>query len=176
MKRSNIKAITVTALFTAATAVISLFRITMPSGVPLTLQIFAVSLCGCCLPPVYALLSTAVYIIIGALGVPVFSGGGGIASLTGPTAGFIYGFLLLSLFCALSAYRKPAIKVLLAAAGLLLCHLLGAAWYAVYSAAGIWRSFALVSLPYLFKDALLVTAAHIISIKLRPETEKFFKQ
>ena len=175
MKKASIKSITVTALFTAATAIISMFRIQMPSGVPLTLQIFAVALCGCCLPPVYALLSTAVYIIIGALGVPVFSGGGGIAALTGPTAGFIYGFLFLSLFCALSAYRKPAITVLLAAAGLLLCHIFGAVWYAVYSAAGIWRSFALVSLPYLFKDALLVIAAHIISIKLRPETAKFFK-
>ena len=175
MKGSSIKKITVTALFTAATAIISLFRVPMPSGVPLTLQIFAVSLCGCCLPPVYALLSTAVYIIIGALGVPVFSGGGGVAALTGPTAGFIYGFLLLSLFCALSSCRKPVITVLLSALGLILCHLLGAAWYAVYSAAGIWRSLAVVSLPYLFKDALLVAASHIIAIKLRPETQKFFK-
>jgi biotin transport system substrate-specific component len=70
-------------------------RVPIPfTPVPLTLQILAVFLCGYFLTSKVSSLSMTFYLLFGFLGVPVFSGwGSGLASLIGPTGGFIVGFL-----------------------------------------------------------------------------------
>ena len=70
--------------------------ITVPFGpIPFTLQTLAVMFVLFALKPKEALTSIAVYLILGALGLPVFSSfRGGIAALVGPTGGFIVGFLI----------------------------------------------------------------------------------
>ena len=84
------------AVMAAVTAVCAQISIPMPSGVPVTLQTFAVPLTGYLLGMKYGLISVAVYILLGAAGVPVFTGfRGGIGTIAGPTGGFIVGFLLM---------------------------------------------------------------------------------
>ncbi len=70
-------------------------RVPLPfTPVPLTLQVFAVFLCGYFLNSKLSSLSLTFYLLFGLLGVPVFSGwGAGLASLMGPTGGFIAGFI-----------------------------------------------------------------------------------
>ena len=95
MNRQKITTIVLCALFAAITAVLSQIAIPMPSGVPVTLQTFAIALCGFYLCTARATVSTVVYVLLGAVGVPVFSGfKGGIASIVGPTGGFIIGLSL----------------------------------------------------------------------------------
>lgn len=66
--------------------------------VPLTLQTAVIFLAALLLPMRYALCSVILYILLGVLGLPVFSGGrSGIEVLYGPTAGFIFGFVLITL-------------------------------------------------------------------------------
>lgn len=70
--------------------------IAIPTGaVPVTLQVFIVLLCGLLLPLSWASVPVVVYVVLGAIGVPVFSGAvGGLGVLVGPTGGYILGFVV----------------------------------------------------------------------------------
>ena len=96
----SVPEIAMTGMFTAVLAVLSILQIPMPSGVPITLQTFAVALCGYVLGARKGLLSVALYLLIGFMGLPVFTGmTSGIGKLFGFTGGFLYGFLFLVFFC-----------------------------------------------------------------------------
>lgn len=72
------------------------------SAVPVTPQIFFVILAALLLPPRWALASMATYVALGAIGLPVFSGGkGGLAVVVGPTGGYLIGFVLAAFVGAL---------------------------------------------------------------------------
>lgn len=70
--------------------------VTIPLGpVPFTLQMFAVTFAIVLLTPAQALAAISGYLLLGAVGLPVFSGmRGGIGVLAGPTGGFLWGYLL----------------------------------------------------------------------------------
>lgn len=154
------------ALFTAVTAVLSQTAIPTPFDVPLTLQTFAVALCGYTLGIKWGMASITAYILLGTVGVPVFSGfKGGANVLFGATGGFIFGFLLLVLLCGLShIIKNKYLKFLPGIGGLALCHLWGTAQYAVIYKMQIIPAFLLVSAPYLVKDVLSVIAAYLLSV------------
>ena len=108
MNRQKITTIVLCALFAAITAVLSQIAIPMPSGVPVTLQTFAIALCGFYLCTARATVSTVVYVLLGAVGVPVFSGfKGGIASIVGPTGGFIIGFIAMAAISGIAFRNMP---------------------------------------------------------------------
>lgn len=70
--------------------------VTVPLGpIPFTLQMFAITFAVVVLTPKEAMAAIASYLLLGAVGVPVFSGmRGGIGVLAGPTGGFLWGYLL----------------------------------------------------------------------------------
>lgn len=70
--------------------------VSVPIGaVPITLQVMAIVLAALVLPPSGAFAATSVYLLLGAIGLPVFAGGrAGLAVLAGPTGGFLVGFVL----------------------------------------------------------------------------------
>ena len=86
----------VTALMAAALCVLG--PLSVPIGaVPISLANFVICLTAWLLGPKFGTLSVAVYLLIGLVGVPVFSGyGAGIAKLAGPTGGYLVGYLLLA--------------------------------------------------------------------------------
>ena len=111
MKRLSIKNMTLAALFAAVITVCSQISIPMPSGVPITLQTFAIALCGYVLGWQLSLVSVAVWMLLGAAGVPVFSNfHGGIGVLLGMTGGFIFGFLPFAALCGLH-FKAPPVRV-----------------------------------------------------------------
>ena len=163
-----------TALMSAVLCVISLISIPLPSGIPLTLQTFAVALCGYLLGIKLGFISLLVYLALGAVGLPVFSHAqGGLQVLFGgPTCGFLIGFIPLVLFCGISLcftwkkggiYLRPAIGII----GLLLCHVCGISQYASVTETPFITAFCVVSLPLLLKDALLVIGAYVVSIAIK---------
>ena len=157
------------ALMCAVIAILSQIAIPMPSGVPVTLQTFAVALCGCVLEMRYSAAAAAVYILLGLVGVPVFSGfSAGPGRLFGPTGGFIWGFLLFAVLCSFSVKQKNRpVRIALCLCGLMVCHICGILQFAFVSGNGILPSFLLVSAPYLIKDAASVILAMIISRRIR---------
>ncbi|HLD87482.1 MAG TPA: biotin transporter BioY [Candidatus Nanoarchaeia archaeon] len=82
------------ALFAALTAAVAPFKIPLPfTPVPITLQTLAVLLSGAMLGPLYGAISMALYLIVGALGLPVFAGGSsGIGAILGPTGGYLLSY------------------------------------------------------------------------------------
>ena len=91
---SRTRSIAFVALTVAITAVSA--WVTVPLGpVPFTLQIFAVAFMVLVLQPKEAVAAITAYLVLGAVGVPVFSGmRGGIGVLAGATGGFLWGYLL----------------------------------------------------------------------------------
>lgn len=149
------------ALFTAITCILSQVTVAV-FPIPFTLQTFAVALCGFYLPAKWALASTAVYAAIGACGLPVFSGfKGGFQVLIGPTGGFIFGFVFMAWLCSLAFRRAKKVQtILLALAGLAVCHILGVAQFSLVSGTPVLTAVLTASLPFLLKDVLSVLAAY----------------
>jgi biotin transport system substrate-specific component len=156
-------------VFAAVTAVLSQISVPLPSGVPVTLQTFAVALAAYVLGARLGAVSIGVYILLGAVGVPVFAGfRGGIGQLAGMTGGFIWGFLLMAICCGLAARKKhPAAVIVLSLLGLAGCHIPGVIQFAFVSGRGLAESFLLVSLPYLVKDVVSVALAWMAAKALR---------
>lgn len=90
------------ALFTAVIAVVSQFNIPLPGGVPMTLQTFIIPVAGIVLGSKRGLTSTLIYVILGAIGIPVFTGlTGGLGKIIGVTGGFIISFPFIALSAGL---------------------------------------------------------------------------
>ncbi|HET6352532.1 MAG TPA: biotin transporter BioY [Coriobacteriia bacterium] len=94
--RQLVAAALVTALIAASA------WITLPIGaVPVTLQVFVVVLAALLLEPVWAGASIALYLVMGAAGLPVFAGAkGGLGVIAGPTGGYLMGFLVAAVIAA----------------------------------------------------------------------------
>ena len=96
--RFRTREIVLVGMFAAVLAVISQISLPMPSGVPITVQVFGVALVGAVLGYKLGFLATVVYILIGAAGLPVFANfHGGIASLTGMSGGYILAWPVMAL-------------------------------------------------------------------------------
>ena len=107
--------------------------------------------------------SVLVYILLGAVGVPVFAGfTGGAQALVNYTGGFIWGFLGMALLCGIGVQMKNKIAgILLGTAGLAVCHLFGTIQFMVVMKMGLVESFLLASAPYLIKaNTLAVPSFH----------------
>ncbi len=155
------QSLVLTGAFAALLAVLSQVAIPLPSGIPITLQTFAVSLAGYTLGARYGALSVAVYLLLGAVGIPVFAGmNAGIGVFVGPTGGFLIGFLLLACLCGL---RHPWFG----AVGLLAVHALGVLLFSVIMSVPIVQAIGMVSLPYLIKDAISIVCAYFSARAVR---------
>ena len=167
--KKNTLSLVTAALFTALTAVCSQIAIPMPTEVALTLQTFAVALCGYVLGIKWGLASIITYLLLGTVGVPVFSGfKGGVQVLFGASGGFIFGFIFFVLICGASLFiNNKALKVLVGLGGLAVCHLLGVIQFAVVYKTDFISSFLMVSAPYLIKDIISVAAALFLSLYVR---------
>lgn len=165
---SNVREMTKIALFTAMLAVMSQISVPLPGGVPVSLQTFAVCLCGYFLGKKSSVISVLVYIALGICGAPVFAGfSGGIQRLLGGTGGFIIGFIFLALLCALGIRKdnkktNAAVAVLCGCAGIAVVHLFGVLWFAHVTGKGLLASFLAASAGFIVKDVLSCAVAYIV--------------
>ncbi|GAA1476116.1 BioY family transporter [Nocardioides aestuarii] len=100
------------AAFAALIAVCALLPTIEVGVVDITLQTFAVLLCGAALGARRGFLAALLYVVVGAAGLPVFSGGAaGLGVLTGPSGGYLIGFPLAAGLCGLIVERLPRHQV-----------------------------------------------------------------
>ena len=167
------RTLTLTALLTAMLCILG--PVTLPLGpVPLSLTTALLMGMALLLGARRALLCCAVYLLLGTLGLPVFSGfTGGAGALLGPTGGFLLGYLPLSLICGLACEKTNSrpLQALAFALGTLLLYLLGTAWYAWQAGADFSAALAVCVLPFIPGDALKITAVlscgHAIKRRLK---------
>ena len=122
----TIKDMTYCALFAVLLAIGAFIKIPI-SIVPITLQTLFVVLAGLLLKKKRATIAVLLYLIIGLLGIPVFSAGGGIAYIVHPTFGYLLGFLLAAyVIGALSKDEMSFVKLCsISVFGMLLIYLCG---------------------------------------------------
>ena len=175
MKKISVRAICFTAMFAAIISALSILEIPTPWGVPFTLQTFAIALCGYVLGKKYGTIATAIYVILGAIGAPVYAGmSAGFGVLFGPTGGYIIGFIFMALFCGL-AYdffgKKNAVGIILSIVfsfvGLAFCHGFGIVQLKNYYEM-TWAAAAMAgTVPYLLKDIISMAVAFALAVAVR---------
>ena len=163
MARKPVKNMTLAALFAALTAVCA--WISIPVGdVAFTMQTFAVFLTMGLLGGKWGAVSILIYLLLGAAGMPVFSGfRGGIGALVGVTGGYLWGFLAAALiYWALERFGKLPAMV----AGQAVCYLCGSLWFMVYSGGGMGLILLRCVVPYLIPDGVKIVLAYTLSRRL----------
>lgn len=156
----NARSLTRVALFAAVLAVFSQVAIPLPSGVPVTLQTFAVALIGYTLGVREGALAVLVYLLLGAVGVPVFAGlKGGAMLFAGLTGGFLWGFVPAAAVAGIGKGRALPVALACGVLGLLLLHALGLGQFVLVSGMPVAKALFTVSVPFLPKDILSVVVA-----------------
>ena len=148
--------------------------ISIPGPVPFTLQTFAVFTAMELLGSRRGFWAVAVYLLMGAAGLPVFAGmAGGLGILLGQTGGYLWGFLLLPLICrvvtALAGQRKT-VRAAGMTLGLAACYELGTAWFVFISdagAAGWGAALTMCVLPFVVPDAVKMVLAMTLAQGLK---------
>ena len=106
-KHTNILELCIIGLSTALICVVAPISIPLPIGVPITLQTFIITLLAITLGPKRAVISTSLYVLLGSLGLPIFSNfTGGWQMLVGPTGGFILSFPLMAYMIGYAANQR----------------------------------------------------------------------
>lgn len=166
------------ALFAAVTAVCAQLSLSLPwiSSVPFTLQVFAVILAGSVLGASRGLVSQLLYLLLGAVGLPVFAQlRGGLSVLVGPTAGYLWAFPLAAAVAGWvpgALEQRPSVLGWRLAAGGLLAlfpiYVLGALWLAASGAVpGLGRAFQVGVLPFILPDAVKALLAAAVAGRVR---------
>lgn len=156
------------AIFAALLAVVSQISIPFVTGVPFTLQTLMILLLGFFLGARYSLITTGVYLLIGALGFPVFANfSGGLPVLFGPTGGFLLSFPFMAALVGFTASRTTAWPLLFGAtlSAILLNLLLGTLQFMVLSQISFAQALLACFWPFLLPE--LIKASLAVSIGLR---------
>ena len=150
---------------------------TIPVGaVPITLATFAVYLAPATLGWKRGSAAVAVYLMLGFVGLPVFSGfSGGIQKLVGATGGYLVAYIPMAAVGGLMADRFK--KVWAYAVGMVLgtavLYTFGTAWYCLMSGVELIPAILTCVTPFLPGDAAKIACAAVLSSKLRPIADKF---
>ncbi|NLZ45578.1 MAG: biotin transporter BioY [Clostridiales bacterium] len=161
-------------LFAALMAICSWIQI--PTTVPFTLQTFGVFVAIGLLGGKLGTISIAVYIALGAIGVPVFSGfGGGMGVILGSTGGYIIGFIgsALVMWLILHFFGKSTFVLAISMVmGLLVCYAFGTAWFMVIytrdvGAVGLATVLGWCVTPFIIPDLIKIACALLITNRVK---------
>ncbi len=166
------------AILAALTAALAFVSIPLPfSPAPLSGQTFGVMLAGLLLPPGRAAMSQAVYVSLGAIGLPVFAGGAsGIGVLLGPTGGYLWGFIAGAFTTALVvgmpstrrlACRASFLALAAAIGGIVVVYALGIVQMTLVTRLSLARAALVGAAPFIPGDLLKALAAGLVGRRLR---------
>lgn len=172
-RKQTVYPMAVTGMMAALVAVVAPFAIPV-GAVPLSLCSWMVCLAGYVLGARRAVAAVAVYVLLGAVGMPVFSGfSGGLGKLLGPTGGYILGYLPLALCAGWAAKcQNRWLQLAGMAFGTAILYALGTAWYCVQAGVTVQSALALCVLPFLPGDCLKLAAALAVGPVLRRRMEQ----
>lgn len=167
--RFTTKRITYIGIFTALIIICSQISIPMPAGVPMTLQTLIIPLAGMILGPVDGTIATIVYLLLGAVGLPVFAGfKGGIGALVGMTGGFLLSFTVMPYlagkFYEMNSRVMTATGLVL---GAVINYAVGTVMFAALTQSSIGYAFTACVLPFIPTAILKIVIAFILGPMLR---------
>lgn len=177
---SSIASLMYMALFAALMATTAIFSLYV-STIPFTLQTLFVVLAALMLTPREAAGAMALYVFIGIVGLPVFSGGqAGLSALLGPTGGFIIGFIFAAFLASLvfntmqnkadqqvKGLGQLAPYMFASFVAILVVYILGAAWFMYSAAMPLWPALLTTVIPFIIPDAIKAVVASFLAISLK---------
>jgi len=190
--KTNLVRSTFTALFAALICVGCFISIPLPGGVPITIQNMFAALSGLVLGGIQGAGAVGLFLVLGAVGIPVFSGvTGGLAVLQGPTGGFLFGYFIGALLAGLilgSPIKNEKkhthglnlyVKIILAAlVAFAMQYAIGIPWFiSSMSAQGKAFSFAkalsATLIPFIPGDSIKIVLSVILTAALRPVAVRY---
>ncbi len=170
--QTKTKELTLTALMAAIICILGPIAIPIPfSPVPISLTMVGIYLAVYALGMWRALAATALYLLLGLVGLPVFSGyAGGAAKLFGPTGGYLIGFLftaLISGFFIDRWWQNRLISTLGMVLGIAAAYVFGTAWLAYVNAMTFAQALAAGVLPYIGFDLVKIVLLAVVGKQLR---------
>ena len=166
-------------MFAGVMAVISQLSIPMPTGVPITIQLFGVTLMSVVLGWRLGLLAMLTYILLGAAGLPVFSNlRGGLGVLTGVTGGYLWSYPLMVALCGIrprtgNARLDTLLTIMLTLLGLAIVETIGGLqWAALAGDKTVSAVFTYSIVAFIHKDILLSILAVLIGIPMQKMLKK----
>ena len=166
------------ALMTAVTCVLGPLSIPLPfSPVPISLTNFAIFLAIFVLGMKSGTISFIIYLLLGAVGVPVFSSfRGGFQVLAGPTGGYLIGFIFLALIMgfALDHFDRKLVPTIIGMIiGMAICYIFGTAWLAGQLGMSFVAALGVGVIPYLPGDTAKIIIAIIAGPQIRKAVSRF---
>ena len=159
------------AMCTAIIAVMAQFSIPMPAGVPMTMQTFAITLVAVILGAKRGGISVLIYILLGAVGVPVFANfTGGLHLLADPTGGFLWSFPLMAYLIGFGAERYSHSKlsfVLFLTLGTVVNYTAGVLFFCLITKLSISAGIAACVLPFIPTAVIKAVLASAIGLKMK---------
>jgi biotin transport system substrate-specific component len=163
-------------VFAAMTSVCAVIALPLPfTPVPVSLATLGALLAGGILGPKFGALSQVVYILLGAIGLPVFAGfTAGVGVLAGPTGGYIIGYIAIACVVGLLSGRMKSAGVramgVLAVAmvlGMCACYALGTLWFMYLTNTPLLAALGMCVFPFIPGDALKIVVAALLCGRLR---------
>lgn len=172
LRTTNTYAMAVTALMTAVTCILA--PLSIPIGpVPISLTNFAIYLSLYLLDWKKGTISYILYLLLGLVGLPVFSGfTGGIGKLAGPTGGYIIGFIPMAIIAGIviDKYTEKWLLCLLAMiVGTIVCYALGTAWLAYEAKMDMMAALWAGVIPFIPGDLVKMALAILIAPKIKAQ-------
>ncbi len=176
MKSIEVKSLTFTAMMTAILCVLAPFSIPIGS-VPISAATFVVYFAALLLGTKRSLVCVGLYIVIGAVGVPVFNGwSGGFSHIVGPTGGYIIGYLVIAFFTGwfmkLGHSRLPMIFLGMLI-GTLGCYILGTSWLALQLSMDGKTALTVGVLPFIPGDIAKMIISVLIALPMRKQLSAY---
>jgi biotin transport system substrate-specific component len=171
MPIEKLRWIVLASLMAALTAVGAYIHV--PIGpVPIVLSTLLVLLSGLLLGSRWGIVSMGVYLIVGAIGIPVFAGGkGGFAHFLGPTGGYLLGYLLAAWITGLISKCSKnllILDILAVLIGSLVIYGMGVPWLKIVTKMTWTKTLMVGIVPFLIGDAIKATVAVILARSVRP--------
>ncbi|MCL2546616.1 MAG: biotin transporter BioY [Oscillospiraceae bacterium] len=174
--KMSIRDMCVISVFVALIVAVSQLAVPLPGGVPMTLQTFIIPFVAAVLGAKKGAIAAFVYVLLGAVGLPVFAGfHGGFHFIIGPTGGYILSYPLMAFIVGFSADRK---KLIWLALGLILGSLLnlsmGTIQFALITGSSLQSAFFLAFTPFILIELLKMGLVFVITPIMRKALEKYY--
>ena len=169
--KMSVRDICYAGLFAAVIAVMAQISIPMPLGVPMTMQTFAITLAAVVLGAKLSALSSLIYLILGAVGIPVLANfSGGFDKFVGPTGGFLISFPLMAFIIGWGAEHRKDFKgayVLALIVGTLVNYVVGVALFCVVTNGSVAAGITACVLPFIPPAIIKAVLASIIGFGVK---------
>ena len=178
MSKQNLstKDLCMISLWTSVIAVMAQIAIPMPMGVPMTMQTFAITLTAIILGAKKGAIATGIYVLLGAIGIPVFANfTGGLHIVAGATGGFIISFPIMAFIIGWGVDYKEKMRGILIVTiivGTIVNYVIGVLIFCLVTGSSIVAGITACIIPFIPTAIIKAVAGGIVGIKMRDRMVK----